>query len=121
MKGNDTRGTKISFGEFGLQTLQMGWVSSRQIEAARRAISHYTDRRGRIYIPIFPDKPVTKKPAEVRMGGGKGDIAEYVAPVKPGRVLFELGGVTREIAFEALRLASHKMSVMTRVIAKNEV
>ncbi len=119
MKGNDTRGTKISFGEFGLQTLQMGWISSRQIEAARRAISHYTDRRGITYIRIFPDKPVTKKPAEVRMGGGKGDIAEYVAPVKPGRMLFEIGGVTKEIAFEALRLASHKMSVKTRIVAKN--
>ncbi len=121
MKGNDTRGIKISFGEFGLQTLQMGWISSRQIEAARRAISHYTDRRGITYIRIFPDKPVTKKPAEVRMGGGKGDIAEYVAPVKPGRVLFEIGGVAKEIAFEAFRLASHKLSVKTRIVTKNQL
>ncbi len=119
IKGDANRGTKVSFGEFGLQTEQIGWISSRQIESARRAISHYTQRGGRIWIRIFPDKPITKKPPEVRMGGGKGDIAEYVAPVRPGRMLFELGGVTKEIAFEALRLASHKLSVKTRIVAKS--
>ncbi len=121
MKGNATRGTKVSFGEYGLQTEEIGWISSRQIEASRRAISHFTQRGGRIWIRIFPDKPITKKPPEVRMGGGKGDIAEYVAPVKPGRVLFELGGVAKEIALEALRLASHKLPVKTRIVIKNEM
>src|SRR5438477_6690584 len=116
MANIDTRGTNVSFGEYGLKALSSGWVTSRQIEAARRAITHYTKRGGRIWIRIFPDKPITKKPPEVRMGGGKGDIAEYVAPVKPGRMLFEMSGVTKEIAFEALRLASHKLPVKTRVI-----
>lgn len=118
MKGNATGGTKVSFGEFGLQSEDMGWVSARQIEAARRAITHYTQRGGRVWIRIFPDKPVTKKPAETRMGSGKGDIHEYVAPVRPGRVLFEVGGVTKTIALEALRLASHKLSVKTKLIEK---
>jgi large subunit ribosomal protein L16 len=121
MKGNDTRGTKLSFGDYGLQTEDMGWITSRQIEAARRAITHYTQRGGRIWIKIFPDKPITKKPAEVRMGGGKGDIAEYVAPVKPGRIIFEMAGVSREVAREALRLASHKLPVKTRILVKGEV
>ncbi len=118
MKGNDTRGIKLSFGEFGLQTEQMGWISSRQIESARRAISHHTQRSGRMWIRIFPDKPITKKPPEVRMGGGKGDIEEYVAAVKPGRIIFEMTGVSLEIAKEALRLASHKLPVKTRFITK---
>jgi large subunit ribosomal protein L16 len=121
MKGNETRGTKLSFGDYGLQTEEIGWISSRQIEAARRAITHYTQRGGKIWINIFPTKPVSKKPPEVRMGGGKGDTAEYVAPVKPGRIMFEMSGVTREIAMEALRLASHKMPVKTRIIAKHAV
>ena len=89
MKGNATSGNSISFGEFALQSMEMAWVSSRQIEAARRAISHHTARGGRIWIRIFPDKPITKKPQEVRMGSGKGDVHEYVAVVKPGRILFE--------------------------------
>lgn len=118
MKGNDTRGITLSFGDFGLQTEQMGWISSRQIEAARRAISHHTQRGGKIWIRIFPDKPITKKPPEVRMGGGKGDIAEYVASVKPGRVLFEMAGVATDVAREALRLAAHKLPVKTRIITK---
>lgn len=120
MRGNATRGNKIAFGEFGLASNSLGWVSSRQIEAARRAITGFTKRGGRVFITIFPDKPITKKPAEVRMGGGKGDIAEYVAIVKPGRVMFELSGVTKEIAFEALRLASHKLPVKTRILVKGE-
>ena len=118
LKGNAYRGTKISFGEFGLLSEDAGWISSREIEAARRAITHYTSRGGRVWIRIFPDKPITKKPAETRMGSGKGDVFEFVAPVKPGRMLFEMGGVTQEIAFSALRLASHKLHVKTRIVAK---
>lgn len=121
MKGNATRGIKLSFGDFGLQSLDTAWVSSRQIESARRAISNYTQRGGRIWINIFPDKPVSKKPPEVRMGGGKGDIDQYVAPVKPGRIMFEMAGVTAEVAKEALRLASHKLPVKTRILVKGEM
>ena len=120
MKGNATRGTMLSYGDYGLQTLDTGWISSRQIEAARRAISNYTQRGGRIWITIFPDKPVSKKPPEVRMGGGKGDIESYVAPVKPGRIMFEMTGVAVEVAREALRLASHKLPVKTRILVKGE-
>ncbi|HVF69031.1 MAG TPA: 50S ribosomal protein L16 [Xanthomonadales bacterium] len=120
MKGNATRGIKLSFGDFGLQTLETAWISARQIEAGRRAITHYTQRGGRVWIRVFPDKPISKKPAEVRMGGGKGDTHEYVAPVKPGRMLFEISGVTHEIAKEALRLAAHKLPVKTRFISKTD-
>ena len=98
MKGVAHAGTKISFGEFGLVSEEMSWVTSRQIEAARRAITHFTQRGGRIWIRIFPDKPITHKPAETRMGSGKGDVYEYVAVVKSGRVLFEMSGVTKEVA-----------------------
>lgn len=118
MKGNATRGAVLSFGEYGLSTLEIGWISAQQIEAARRAIAHYTQRGGRTWIRIFPDKPISKKPPEVRMGGGKGDIDRYVAPVKPGRILFEMSGVTIDIAREALRLASYKLPVKTKFIAK---
>jgi large subunit ribosomal protein L16 len=118
LKGDAYRGTKISFGEFGLLSEDAGWISSREIEAARRAITHYTQRGGRVWIRIFPDKPITKKPAETRMGSGKGDVFEFVAAVKPGRMLFEMGGVTQEIAFSALRLASHKLHVKTKIVAK---
>lgn len=118
MKGVSYKGTQISFGEYGLTAEGMGWVTSRQIEAARRAITHYTKRGGRIWIRIFPDKPITKKPAETRMGGGKGDVYEYVATVKPGRMLFEMGGVSREIARAALRLAAHKLPVKTKILEK---
>lgn len=119
MKGNAYRGIKISFGEFGLVSEGTSWVTSRQIEAARRAITHYTQRGGRVWIRIFPDKPITKKPAETRMGSGKGDVYEFVAPVAPGRVLFEMGGVTKDIAFSALRLAAHKLNVKTRIVEKD--
>lgn len=119
-KGIASRGTKISFGEYALMSLAAGWISSRQIEAARRSITNFTKRGGRIWITIFPDKPITKKPPEVRMGGGKGDIEEYVAVVKPGRILFEMAGVPREVALEALRLASHKLPVKTRIVIKGE-
>ena len=118
MKGNAYRGTKISFGEYGLLSEDMGWITSREIEAARRAITHYTQRGGRLWIRIFPDKPITKKPAETRMGSGKGDVFEFVAPVKPGRILFEMGGVSHDTALAALRLASHKLHVKTRIVAK---
>lgn len=119
-KGIATRGTKLSYGDYGLQSTEIGWISSRQIESARRAISNYTQRNGRTWITIFPDKPITKKPAEVRMGGGKGDIQEYVAPVKPGRIMFEMTGVSPVIAKEALRLASHKLPVKTKILIKGE-
>lgn len=118
MKGVATRGLTLAFGEYGLLSLDIGWISSKQIEAARRAIAHSTQRGGRTWIRIFPDKPVSKKPPEVRMGGGKGDVDRWVAPVKPGRILFEIGGVAPEIALEALRLASHKLPVKTRIIIK---
>lgn len=121
LKGVADRGTKLSFGDYGLQAMSIGWISSRQIESARRAISNYTQRGGRIWISIFPDKPITKKPPEVRMGGGKGDIESYVAPVKPGRVMFEMSGVSAEVAKEALRLAAHKLPVKTRFMVKGEL
>lgn len=118
MKGNAYRGTKMTYGEFGLMSIGTAWISARQIEAARRAITHYTQRGGRIWIRVFPDKPVTKKPAEVRMGSGKGDVHEFVAPVAPGRILFEMSGVSKDIAESALTLAAHKLGVKTRIIAK---
>ena len=119
LKGVATRGTHISFGDYGLIAESTGWVTSRQIEAARISITHYTKRGGRIWIRIFPDKPVTKKPAEVRMGGGKGDVHEHVAPVRPGRMIFEMSGVAKDMAFEALRLAAHKLPIKTKIVAKN--
>ena len=120
MKGDAYRGTTLTYGDYGLTAMDMGWISSRQIEAARRAITHFTARGGRLWIRIFPDKPITKKPPEVRMGGGKGDVADYVAPVKAGRILFEMGGVTPEVASEALRLAAHKLPIKTRFITKGD-
>jgi large subunit ribosomal protein L16 len=118
MKGNSYSGTTIAFGEFGLMSEGTAWVTSRQIEAARRAITHYTQRGGRVWIRIFPDKPITKKPAETRMGSGKGDVYEFVAPVRPGRILFEMGGVTKDIAQAALRLAAQKLNVKTSMVSK---
>lgn len=118
MNGNAHSGTKISFGEYGLSAKASAWITSRQIEAARRAITHYTQRGGRVWIRIFPDKPITKKPAETRMGSGKGDVYEYVATVRAGRILFEMGGVPKETAFAALRLASYKLPIKTRIIEK---
>ena len=118
MKGNASRGVELAYGEFGLAAGSTGWVSSRQIESARRAITHYTQRGGRVWIMIFPDKPISKKPPEVRMGGGKGDIAEYVATVKPGRIMFEIGGVTADVAKEALRRAAHKLPVKAKLVSR---
>lgn len=118
--GVASRGTDLSFGDYGIQSLEGAWVSSRQIEAARRAITHYIARGGKVWIKIFPDKPITRKPPETRMGSGKGDVHEYVAVVKPGRILFEMGGVTKQVAEEALRLASHKLPVKTKIIEKGQ-
>lgn len=117
-RGVSSAGNEISFGDFALQAKDHGWVTARQIEAARRAITGYVKRRGKIWIRIFPDKPFTKKPAEVKMGSGKGDIEGYVAVVKPGRIMFELGGVTEETAREAFRLAAHKLAIKTRFVVK---
>ncbi len=120
MKGVATRGNTIAFGEYGLQSLDPGWITARQIEAARRAITHHLKRGGKVWIRIFPDKVVTAKPAETRMGSGKGAPDHYVAVVKPGRVLFEVGGVRPELAHEALRLAQYKLPVQTRFLAREE-
>lgn len=118
MRGKATNGAKLSFGEFGLKAVDRGWLSSRQIEAARKAIAHHTKRQGKMWIRIFPDKPVTAKGPGVGMGSGKGDIKEYVATIVPGKVLFEVSGVQVEIAAEAMRLASHKLPFSTRFIQK---
>src|SRR5512136_3118916 len=118
MKGRATRGAEISFGEYGLQALEPCWMTARQIEAARRAIVRYVRRGGKLWIRVFPDKPVTAKPAETRMGSGKGNVDHWVAVVKPGHVIFEIGGVTEEAAREAMRLASHKLSIKTQFIAR---
>jgi large subunit ribosomal protein L16 len=121
MKGKAYAGSTIAFGEFGLQALEPCWMTSAQIEAARRAITHHVKRGGKLWIRIFPDKPVTKKPAETRMGGGKGNPEEWVAVVKPGRILFELAGVPEEIAREAMTLASHKLPIKTRFVKREEL
>ncbi len=116
--GIATNGTKVSFGEFGLKTLDLASITSRQIEAARRAISHFIKRGGKIWIRIFPDKPISKKPIEVRMGSGKGSVEYWVALVQPGKVLFELEGVTAEVAQQALKLASAKLPVRTTFVTR---
>ena len=114
MKGKESRGIEVTFGEYGLQALEPGWVTARQIEAARRTLVRYMRRRGKVWIRIFPDKPVTKKPAETRMGKGKGAVDHWVAVVRPGRIMFELSGLSEEAAREAMRLASHKFSIKTK-------
>lgn len=120
-RGTAHAGTALTFGEFGLKALTRAWITSRQIEAARRAITHHVKRGGQIWIRIFPDKPVTAKPLETRMGSGKGNVDHWVAVVKPGRMLFEIGGVDREVAKEAMRLASHKLPVATKFISREEL
>jgi len=117
-RGKAQAGNTVAFGDFGLQALDAAWLTSRQIEAARRAITHYIRRGGKIWIRIFPDKPVTRKPAETRMGSGKGSLDHWVAVVKPGRVLFEMGGVDEEIAKGAMRLASHKLPIGTKFVVR---
>ena len=118
MTGKATRGNTISYGEFGLQAVEPGWITSNQIEAARVAMTRYTKRGGQVWIKIFPDKPVTAKPAETRMGSGKGSPEYWVAVVKPGRIMFEIAGVSEETAREALRLASHKLPIKTKIVKK---
>lgn len=120
LKGQAQRGAEVHFGEYGLQALEPCWMTSRQLEAARRAIVRYIKRGGKIWIRVFPDKPVSKKPAETRMGGGKGAPDHWVAVVKPGRVLFEIAGVREDVAREALRLASHKLPIKTQFIRRIE-
>ncbi len=116
--GVSIRGSEVNFGEFGLKATTTGWVGSRQIEAGRRALTHYTRRGGRVWIRIFPDKPITKKPPETRMGSGKGDVYEYVAVVRPGRIIYEMAGVSREDAREAMRLAAIKLPVRTKFVER---
>jgi large subunit ribosomal protein L16 len=121
MKGRAGRGNKLSFGEFGLQALEPCWMTSRQIEAARRAIVRHVKRGGKLWIRIFPDKPVTSKPAETRMGAGKGAVDHWVAVVKPGRMIFEISGVPEEAAREAMRLASHKLPIRTQFVSRQDM
>ena len=120
MTGKAMRGNTLAYGEFGLQAMEPGWITSNQIEAARIAMTRYTKRGGQVWIKVFPDKPVTKKPAETRMGSGKGSPEYWVAVVKPGRVMFEIAGVSEEVAREALRLASHKLPIKTKIVARTE-
>ncbi|MBK9293095.1 MAG: 50S ribosomal protein L16 [Oligoflexia bacterium] len=119
LRGKAARGNDLSYGDFALQAMQPGWITARQIEAARIAVSRFIKRGGKIWIRIFPDKSITKKPAETRMGSGKGNVEEWVAVVHPGRVLYEMEGVTKEVADEALRLASHKLPIRTRIISRH--
>ncbi|MDE5618099.1 MAG: 50S ribosomal protein L16 [Clostridia bacterium] len=121
MTGKATKGNVIAYGEYGLVSTEPGWITSNQIEAARIAMTRYTKRGGKVWIDIFPHKPVTKKPAETRMGSGKGAVEYWVAVVKPGRVMFELSGVAEEVAKEALRLAMHKLPVKCKIVKKEEV
>ena len=120
LKGVSHRGTELSFGSFGIKALQTRWISAQQIEAARVAITRYMQRQGQVWIRIFPDKPITKKPADVRMGKGKGDPYKYVFPAKPGRILFEVEGVSYEIAKEALRLGAQKLPTTTKFIVRRD-
>jgi large subunit ribosomal protein L16 len=120
MKGKAGRGNSLSFGDYGLQALEPCWMTSRQIEAARRAIVRHVKRGGKLWIRVFPDKPVTSKPAETRMGGGKGAVDHWVAVVKPGRMIFEMAGVQEAQAREAMRLASHKLPIKTRFVSRQE-
>lgn len=119
IRGLSTRGTRISKGEFGLKSVEIGKITARQIEAARRAVSRHMKRGGQIWIDIFPDKPITKKPLEVRMGSGKGSVEYWVAPIQPGRVIFEVGGISEELAREALTLAAAKLPVKTIFVARS--
>ena len=120
LKGKALRGNKVTYGDFGIQALEPSWITSNQIEAARIAMTRYIKRGGQVWIKIFPDKPITSKPAETRMGSGKGSPEYWVAVVKPGRVMFELGGVSEEIAREALRLAIHKLPIKCKIVSRAE-
>lgn len=120
MKGQAQRGNSIAFGEFALQAMEPCWLEARQIESARIALTRFMKRGGKVWIRVFPDKPITAKPAETRMGSGKGAVDHWVAVVKPGRIIFEVGGVSEEIAKEAVRLAGHKLPIKTRFITRGE-
>jgi len=121
MKGTAYKGSTVSFGEYGLQALEPAWITNRQIEAARVALTRHVRRGGKVWIRIFPDKPITKKPAETRMGKGKGNPEGWVAVVKSGRILFEIGGISRELSLEALRLASHKLPIKCKIVERKLV
>ena len=121
MKGHETRGVEVSFGDYGLQALEPCWLTQRQIEAARRALVRYMKRRGKVWIRIFPDKPVTQRAAETRMGKGKGAVDHWVAVIKPGRVLIEVSGLPEEVAREAMRLASHKLPIRTKMVTSYDL
>lgn len=118
MKGQAKGGTRVTYGQFGLQALECAWITNRQIEAARIAMTRYMKRGGKVFINIFPDKPVTQKPAETRMGSGKGNPEKWVAVVKPGRIMFEIDGVSEEVAREAMRLAAHKLPIKTKFVTR---
>ncbi|MBT3189687.1 MAG: 50S ribosomal protein L16 [Anaerolineae bacterium] len=119
MRGKASRGVEVSFGDYGIQALEPGWISARQIEAARRAMVRSMKRHGKVWIRIFPDKPYTKRAAESRMGKGKGAVEYYVAVVKPGRIMFEIGGLPDDVAIEALKLAQYKLSIKTKIVSSN--
>ena len=119
MKGQAKGGTRVTYGQFGLQALECAWITNRQIEAARIAMTRYMKRGGKVFINIFPDKPVTQKPAETRMGSGKGNPEKWVAVVKPGRIMFEIDGVSEEVAREAMRLAAHKLPIKTKFVTRD--
>ena len=121
MRGQAKGGTRVAFGEYGLQAQEPGWITARQIEAARIAMTRAIKRGGKVWITIFPDKPITEKPAETRMGSGKGNPEYWVAPVKPGRIMFEMAGVTEDLAREAMRLASHKLPIKTKFVSREEI
>lgn len=120
LKGTSKGGTNVTFGDFGIQALEPGWITARQIEAARVAMTRHVRRGGKVWINIFPDKPVTQKPAETRMGSGKGNPEKWVAVVKPGRVMFEVAGVSEEVAREAMRLAAHKLPIRTKFVTRTD-
>lgn len=121
MTGHETRGVEMSFGEYGLQALEPCWLTQRQIEAARRALVRYMKRRGKVWVRIFPDKPVTQRAAESRMGKGKGAVDHWVAVIKPGRIIFEVAGLPEDVAKEAIRLASHKLPIKTKMVVADEI
>jgi large subunit ribosomal protein L16 len=121
MKGDAKGGTSVNFGEYGLKALEAGWITNRQIEASRVAMTRHMKRGGKVWITIFPDKPVTQKPAETRMGSGKGNPEKWVAVVKPGRIMFEVAGVPEDVAKEAIRLAQHKLPIRTKFVARSEM
>lgn len=121
MRGKAQNGNSVVFGDFGVQSLDRCWITARQIEAGRKAIANYTKRKGKYWVRIFPDKPVTKKPAEVRMGKGKGSVEEYVCVVKPGRIIYEVSGIEEDIAVEALRRAAQKLPVKTKILNRESL